>query len=138
MKGILPTPDWHIVYRDGEVWYYCNEEIVFNSHKGSPIVIPPRFLHNGGSIPWIFTKGLKKNGQMLSAYALHDYTYRKDFPHKITRKHADRLLYEYGGYLKYPKCKLRAVYAGVTIGGGRSWKKHNASFHALNMFQPCK
>ena len=128
MKGTLPTPDWHHVLIDGEVWYYCNEEVVYNSHPGAPIVIPPRFLHNGGSIPWVFTRGLKPNGIMLSYYALHDYTYRSDFPHVITRKHADWLLYAYGGYCGYPKCKNKSEHIGVTIGGWASWKKHRATF----------
>ena len=129
MKGTLPTPDWHLVYLDGDVWYYCKEEVVFNSHKGADIIIPPFFLHNGGSIPWVFTYGLRKNGIMLSYYGLHDYCYKSDFPHDITRKHADNILYEYGEYAGYPKGKLRAVRFGLRLGGWASWRKLKSKFH---------
>jgi hypothetical protein len=77
----------------------------------------------------MFTRGLKPNGAMLTYYALHDYAYRKDFPHVISRKRADQLLLEYGRYAGYPKCKRNAVYAGVWLGGWRSWKKYNATFY---------
>jgi hypothetical protein len=128
MKGTLPDPKWIVYHWCGEVWYYCEEEVVFNSHKGDRIVIPAYYLHNGGSIPWIFTAGLKPNGVMLTYYALHDFTYTKDFPHPITRKHADQLLFEYGEYAGYSWIKRQAVYSGVQVGGWKSWKKHNAHF----------
>ena len=119
-----PIPDWHIINHNGEVWYYSKEEIVYRSHKGAPITVPPYFMHNGGSIPWLFTAGLKPNGLMLSAYALHDYMYASNFPHKITRRHADKLLFEYGRLYGYSWLKIQSVYAGVFFGGWRAWKKH--------------
>ena len=130
MKTVHYTKvDWHITHMCGEVWYYSREAVLYDDHEGEPIIIPAFFLHNGGSIPWIFTSGLKTNGIMLAIYALHDYTYKKDFPHKITRKHADKLLYEYGTYVEYPYCKNQAVYSGVRIGGWRSWKKLESTYH---------
>lgn len=134
MPGTLPNPDWHHVFLDGEVWYYCNEEVVYDSHEGAPIILPPRFLHNGGSIPWIFTAGLKPNGLMLNYYALHDYTYRKDFPlseEELPREQADKLLYFYGREAGYPWLKCQAVYAGVAAGGWRSWKKRESTFYPI-------
>ena len=121
--------DWHIVNICSEVWYYSKEAVIYDDHDGAPIVIPAYFLHNGGSIPWVFTAGLKSNGIMLSVYALHDYTYKKNFPHNITRKHADKLLYEYAVYVGYPFLKRQAVYSGVRVGGWTSWKKTRIAYH---------
>jgi hypothetical protein len=134
LKGNLPDPDWHHVLIDGAVWYYCKDEVVFNSHDGAPIIIPPFFLHDGGSIPWIFTSGLMKDGLMITGYALHDYTYKSDFPHDISRKHADKLLYEYSIYYGYPWYKRQAVYAGLKIGGWGSWKKELMTFYAKKTY----
>ena len=129
MKTVHYTEvDWHITHIGKEVWYYSREAVRYDDHEGEPIIIPAFFLHNGGSIPWIFTAGLKTNGVMLSVYALHDYTYKKDFPYDITRKHADQLLYEYGTYVDYPCYKNQAVYSGVRIGGWRSWKRLKATY----------
>jgi hypothetical protein len=133
MNPSLPTPKWIIHFWRGEVWYYCEDDVVFDSHDGAKITIPAYFLHNGGSIPWVFTSGLKPNGLMLTVYALHDYIYTKDFPHQITRKHADKLLYQYGRLAGYNWFKLQAIYSGVQMGGWAAWKKHEARFYAPNV-----
>jgi len=118
----LPDPRSHFI--DGVVWYYWDEDIEYTLHDGSKIVIPAYFMSDGGSIPWVFTKGLKPNGVMLAAYHLHDYLYSKSSPYKISRKHADQLLFLYSGAVDYPMHKRQLIYAGVRVGGWASWKKH--------------
>jgi len=123
----LPDPRTH--FENKQVWYYWDDDIIFDRHKGSPITIPAKFLGDGGSIPWVFTAGLKPNGVMLPCYHLHDFLYKKDCPYDITRKHADKLLYEYSCYVDYPWVKRQAVFTGLQVGGWNSWKKHDCLYN---------
>jgi len=124
--------DWHIFINQGAIYYYSKEPVLYDAHEGSPIILPAYYLHDGGSIPWLFTVWIKRNSQYLTAFALHDYTYTADFPHVLNRKQSDKLLWEYC-LLATPEntLKPRAIYGGVKLGGWKSYKKNNAKFYKI-------
>ena len=113
---------------DGEGWYWCDHRLSYSDHKGAVITIPAFFMGDGGSVPNFARVWIETNDDVLLAYHLHDFCYKKDFPHEITRKHADKLLYLYCRAYGMSWIKSQAVYVGLKFGGWATWKKRNTTY----------
>lgn len=123
-RGVLKTD-----FFNQEQVFWSEADLVFKSHKGKPITVPAGFLSDGLSIPKVFQSIFSKSPHYIYAGILHDFSYRQDFPSKLTRRQADRLFLFYMKQYGVGFFSRQAIYHAVRIGGWRSYKKHQAQYH---------
>ena len=102
---------------------------MFCSHKGSRFVIGAGFLSDGLSIPKIFQSIFSKSPHYIYAGILHDASYRSDFPHKYTRKEADKLFLFYMEAYGVGFLARNVIYLAVRMGGWLNYKKYKAKYY---------
>ena len=113
---------------DGEGRYWSELPLLYAAHKGSKILIRAGFMSDGASIPKIFQSLFSKTGKYLWAAVLHDYGYRKDFPHHMTRKEVDKLFLFYMREYGVGWFTRHTIYRAVRLGGFAAWKKHYSEY----------
>lgn len=99
-----------------------NDELVFAVTNGR-ITVPKNFITDGASRPQV-TGSLcnRMSGAEAEAAVLHDWLYSKDSGPGLRRKQADDIFYDAMVEDGVPKWKAKLIYAGVRVGGGKSWK----------------
>jgi len=85
-------------------------------HRG--LTIPRGFKWDGASTPKPFRMIAPKWGDCSLAFLTHDYLYSIHAPRDITRKHADKILYEDLCALGMSKIRAYLVYKTVDVFGG--------------------
>lgn len=114
---------------DGERLFWPDKKMVFDDHKGEPIIIAAGFLSDGLSIPKIFQSVFSKSPHYIYAGVLHDYGYRKDFPHAMSRRQVDRLFLLYMKKYGVGFFTRQVIYRAVRLGAFKNWKKRIADFY---------
>ena len=109
--------------------FWSASNMVFKSHNGHPITIRPGFMSDGLSIPRLFQNVFSKSPHFIYAGILHDYLYRKDTPHQLSRKTADKLLLLYMRLYGVGWLTRHTIHTAVRLGGWPCWKKQNARYH---------
>jgi len=89
--------------------------------NGVPIIIPFGFVTDCASVPrWLWSV-IPPIGRYTKAAILHDYLYRKGI---FTKEQADLIFFEAMKILNCEVWKRNAMYAGVRVGGGKTWKHY--------------
>jgi uncharacterized protein DUF1353 len=90
---------------------------------GRTVGVPKGFITDLASIPRVLWNVLPPIGAYDAAAVVHDYLYRTG---GCTRAQADRVLYEAMIALKVDALQARIIYAGVMVGGWKSWNAYRA------------
>ncbi len=107
--------------------YDLLESFGFVSAKHGPIVVPPGFLSDFGSVPRIAQAVIDDDDpHLLFASIIHDWLYARfgvvdGLRQSLTRVEADGVLAEAMRASGAPKWKVVLVHAAVRIGGRRHW-----------------
>jgi hypothetical protein len=125
----LPKPVLLTESVGGERLYWSRQDMVFKSHKGAEIIIPAGFLSDGLSIPKVFRGIFPQSPSWMACGQLHDYGYRKDFPHDMTRKEVDLLFLYYMKMYGVGWLTRHTIYRAVRLGAMKNWKARNAVYH---------
>lgn len=103
----------------------------FNGHDGDAITVPSGFLSDGLSIPKIFQNIFSKSPHYIYAGILHDYGYRTDFPHSLSRKAIDKLFLHYMKKYGVGWFTRHMIYRAVRLGGWMSYRKRKAEYWSV-------
>ena len=114
---------------EGTRHFWSMDDLTFSDHKGAKVVVPAGFLSDGLSIPKVFQSIFSKSPHYIWAGIVHDYGYRKDFPHDMTRKEVDLLFLFYMKMYGVGWFTRHTIYRAVRLGAMRNWKARNAVYH---------
>lgn len=109
--------------------YWSTTSIVFACHKGAKVIVKPGFLSDGLSIPKVFQNIFSRSPHYIFAGIVHDYGYRSDFPHDMTRKAVDKLFLYYMKAYGVGWLTRQTIYRAVRIGAFTNWKKRKSTYH---------
>jgi len=130
MKSTLPQQALRTHTIQGERLFWSVRALKFSDHPGADVVIRSNFLSDGLSIPKIFQSIFSKSPYYIYAGILHDYGYRADFPHEMTRKQVDKLFLHYMKEYGVGWLTRHTIYRAVRIGAAKNWKARDASYYA--------
>lgn len=132
-----PNPDLHTYY-DGElgerVFYSC-EPIAYDSGQEPLIVVPPKFISNGLSIPRAAQPLINtpKAPEWVGAGILHDWLYSKVERHEnISRRKCDRIFLLFMKLYGVGIIKRRIIYWAVRAAGRLAFRKKTPKFATHN------
>jgi hypothetical protein len=131
-----PSPDLHTYFDDelGERVFYSCDEIAYDSGEHL-IVIPPKFLSDGVSIPSAAQPLINtpKSPQWIGAGILHDWLYAKVERHEnISRRKCDRIFLLFMKLYGVGIIKRRIIYWAVRAAGRLSFRKKTPKFATHN------
>ena len=107
-------------------WIYEHEFSV-KLPDGRVITVEPGFEYDKGSVPrWMQNWLPRDHHYAVIAFLIHDWLYEKQQIEGewITRKEADRILYDLLRYAGMRWSKAKAAYSGVRLGGWASFNSH--------------
>lgn len=76
----------------------------------------------------VFQNVFSKSPHYIYAGILHDYGYRLDFPHPMSRKEVDKLFLHYMKLYGVGWFTRHMIYRAVRVGGWMSYGKRNAEY----------
>ncbi len=113
-------------YLDGHLWGLADDFIV-SSHTLGIILVPKGFTTDFTSVP----RGLRcllPPDESAPAAVIHDFLYKQGHLARvpITRAQADRVYREFLQLYGQSRWQCWALYAGLRLGGGRTWNHYRA------------
>jgi hypothetical protein len=128
-----PSPDLHTYFDDelGERLFWSADPIAYD-HCEMLVVVPPKFLSDGFSIPKFFRGFFGKAPSYIGAAILHDWLYKKRPNKKITRKAADKLFLYWMKAYGVGSMRRRLIYWAVRTGARKSWRVKTPQFATDN------
>lgn len=123
-----PNPSLHTYYDNelGERLFWSAEPIAYDNGD-KLIVVPPKFLSDGFSIPKLFRGFFGTSPAYIGAAILHDWLYKKT-PSKITRKSADKIFLHWMKAYGVGSIRRRLIYWAVRTGAQKSWRVKQPQF----------
>lgn len=95
--------------------------VYYSAVLSREIIVPTGFKTDLASVPLGLWNILPRSGRYDRAAVIHDYLYQHN---GCTREEADSVLNEAMKVLAVNGLKLRLIYAGVKVGGWKSWGKY--------------
>jgi hypothetical protein len=114
---------------DGTRHFWSLSDLTFSDHSGAQVTIKAGFLSDGLSIPKVFQSIFSKSPYYIFAGIIHDFGYRRDFPHKMSRKNVDRLFLYYMKKYGVGFLARHTIYRAVRLGAFKNWKARNSTYH---------
>jgi len=132
-----PNPDLHTYYDNelGERVFYSCEPIAYDSGQEPLIVVPPKFISNGLSIPRAAQTLINtpKAPEWVGAGILHDWLYAKVEQHEdISRRTCDRIFLLFMKLYGVGIIKRRIIYWAVRAAGRIAFRKKTPKFATNN------
>lgn len=113
----LTDPD---INDDGFNRWRLVSTLVYEDWRGKLWYVPSGFRYDFASVPRVLWS-IYPPQIAVKASCVHDWCYRTK-PAGVSRKEADRLLYEGCIDEGLPRVRAKVIWAAVRLGGGFSWR----------------